>query len=161
MSTPEERFGVDLKLLRDVERQNSRSPGDDLATVPRPERARAGHPWPDDLDTWAGNENLAQALLLRLLTWRGELAPLGHPAYGSRLHELIGELNTQTVRNRAKMYVLQALADEPRVRRVVSVSVTPSRVVREQIDIDLVLEAIEHADELRLFIPFSLAGGAA
>jgi phage baseplate assembly protein W len=161
MPTPEELFGIDLRLLRDVERQSSRSPGEDLATVPRPGRAHPGEPDPDDLDRWAGVDNLSQALLLRLLTWRGELAPLGHPAYGSRLHELIGELNTETVRNRAKMYVLTALADEPRIRRVVSVQVTPSRRVREQIDIDLVLEAIESTDELRLSIPFSLAGGAA
>ena len=33
-------------------------------------------------------ENLAQALLLRLLTPRGSLAALGHAAYGSRLGEL-------------------------------------------------------------------------
>ena len=114
-----------------------------------------------DLALARGADNAVQALTLRLRVRKGELAPLGWPDYGSRLHELIGELNTQTVRNRAKMYVLTALADEPRIRRVVSVQVTPSPRVREQIDIDLVLEAIESVDELRLSIPFSLAGGAA
>jgi hypothetical protein len=59
------------------------------------------------------------------------------------------------------MYVLQAVGDEPRVRRVLSVTVTPSRSVREQIDIDLRLEAVGHASELRLALPFSLTGGEA
>jgi phage baseplate assembly protein W len=159
MSTPEARFGTDLRLLADLERQSSRAPGSDLQAVDRHDRPLPGGRAPVDLATWAGADNLAQALLLRLLTWRGELAPLGHPEYGSRLHELIGELNTETTRNRAKMYVLQALGDEPRVRRIVSVTVTASRSIREQIDIDLTLKAIGHASELRLVLPFSLAGG--
>src|SRR5262245_28658123 len=104
-----ERFGVDLHLLDDLERQNTRDVGRDLHTRERTE------PPGVDLDTVAGVDNLLQALLLRFLTQVGELAPLGHPTYGSRLEELIGELNTETTRNRAKMFVLQALAEEPRV----------------------------------------------
>jgi phage baseplate assembly protein W len=162
MSTPEARYGTDLRLLDDLERQNSRAPGNDLRTVGRGDRFLPDGTEPRDLAALAGVENLAQALLLRLLTWRGELAPLGHPDYGSRLHELVGQLNTDSTRNRAKLYVLQALADEPRIRRVVSATVTPSRAVREEIDIDLRLEAVgDDAPELRLVLPFSLAGGAA
>lgn len=162
MSTPEERFGTDLRLLADLERQYSRAPGRDLGTASRWDRPLPDGSAPSDLDTWAGVDNLTQALLLRLLTWRGELAPLGHPSYGSRLHELIGELNTETTRNRAKLYVLEALADEPRVRRVVSVRVTPSRRTREEIDIDLRVEPTgPEAPELRLALPFSLSGGTA
>jgi phage baseplate assembly protein W len=161
MSTPEERFGTDLRLLADLERQDSRAPGSDLGIVRRGDRPLPDGSEPDDLATWAGVDNLVQALLLRLLTWRGELAPLGHPEYGSRLHELVGELNTESTRNRAKLYVLQALGDEPRIRRIVAVTVTASRTAREQIDIDIRLEAVRHASELRLVIPFSLTGGAA
>jgi len=162
MSTPEERFGTDLRLLRDPTLHDSRAPGEDLGTRARPERVPAGAAAPDDLATWTGVDNLAQALLLRLLTWRGELTRLGHPAYGSRLHELIGELNDESTRSRAKLYVLQALAGEPRVARVVSVTVTASRRVREQIDIALVLETTAaDAPPLLLTLPFSLAGGAA
>ncbi|MGC4084803.1 MAG: hypothetical protein QM736_22495 [Vicinamibacterales bacterium] len=34
-----------------------------------------------DLEVASGRENLGQALLLRLLTMKGTLAPLGHPQY--------------------------------------------------------------------------------
>jgi hypothetical protein len=62
-----------------------------------------------------GLENLAQAVILRLLTPRGELAPLGHPDFGSRLHELIGQENNTARRNLAKLFILEALKLEPRV----------------------------------------------
>lgn len=68
-----------------------------------------------DLDAVAGRENLAQALILRLLTPRGSLAELGHAAYGSRLHELIGRLKTEAIRNLCRAFVLEAVAQEPRV----------------------------------------------
>jgi len=68
-----------------------------------------------DLATLDGRENLAQALILRLLTPRGSLAGLGHAAYGSRLHELIGQNKTSALRNLCRAYVLEAVAQEPRV----------------------------------------------
>src|SRR2546428_778592 len=77
-----------------------------------------------DLELLSSDNNLLQALLLRFLTHTGELAILGHPDYGSRLFQLIGELNSETNRNRAKLYVLEALAAEPRVKEVKSVIVT-------------------------------------
>ena len=157
MATLEELFGTDLGLLPDVERENSRFPGADLRTVERPERGSRDNPLPVDLRTVGGAENLQQALLLRFLTPVGELAALGHPRYGCRLHELIGELNNDTTRNRAKMFVLQALADEPRVAEVVSVSVTPSRADPVQVDIRVSLATIHEATPLNLVFPFSLA----
>jgi phage baseplate assembly protein W len=68
-----------------------------------------------DLATLAGRENLAQALLLRLLTPQGALAALGHPGYGSRLHELIGERKTESQRLRCRAFVLECVRQEPRV----------------------------------------------
>ena len=62
-----------------------------------------------------GRENLAQALILRLLTPRGALASLGHPDYGSRLWELIGRLKSDELRNLCRAFVLEAVAQEPRV----------------------------------------------
>lgn len=64
----------------------------------------------------SGRHNLGQALVLRLLTARGELADLGHAGYGSRLHELIGESKTDAVRSLCKAFVLEAVAAEPRVQ---------------------------------------------
>lgn len=72
-----------------------------------------------------GRDNLGQALAARLLTPRGEIAALGHAAYGSRLHEVIGQPNTPTTRNLAKLFVIEALKQERRVGAIVSVEVTP------------------------------------
>lgn len=69
-----------------------------------------------DLASVEGRENLAQALVLRLLTPRGALAALGHPDYGSRLGELIGEHKTEALRARCRAFVLECVAQEPRVQ---------------------------------------------
>ena len=69
-----------------------------------------------DLDTISGRENVAQALILRLLTPRGALADLGHASYGSRLGELVGRGKTEAVRGLCRAYVLQAVREEPRVQ---------------------------------------------
>jgi phage baseplate assembly protein W len=68
-----------------------------------------------DLGVVSGRENLAQALILRLLTPRGSLAALGHAAYGSELYRLIGERKTESLRNLCRAYVLAVVAQEPRV----------------------------------------------
>lgn len=81
-----------------------------------------------DLATRTGLSNLAQAIVNRLLTRQGELAELGHPDYGSRLHELVGELNNRRARILAEMYIREALAQESRVAEVISVtSALPTR----------------------------------
>jgi phage baseplate assembly protein W len=70
-----------------------------------------------------GRENLAQALMLRLLTKEGALAALGHPGYGSRLVTLIGGTNDAASRNLARLYTLSALLQEPRIRKVLDLRV--------------------------------------
>ncbi len=82
-----------------------------------------------------GKENLAQAVILRLLTPRGELDALGHPEYGSRIHELIGSENTSTRRNLLKLHILDALQYEPRVAKVAELSVKPSPGTRSTVDV--------------------------
>jgi len=81
--------------------------------VPRPRPGEAREVF--DLAVIRERENLAQALILRLLTPVGSLAQLGHAAYGSRLHELIGQRKTEPLRNLCRAYVLEAIAQEPRV----------------------------------------------
>ncbi|MCP4994381.1 MAG: hypothetical protein GY934_11435 [Gammaproteobacteria bacterium] len=68
-----------------------------------------------DYETITGRENLAHALLLRLLTPRGSLKDLGHGKYGSRLHELIGRNKTSALRDLCRAFVLAVVAQEPRV----------------------------------------------
>jgi phage baseplate assembly protein W len=86
-----------------------------------------------DFVTVGGRDNLGQALVTRLLTPKGELAPLGHPAYGSRLHEVIGQLNTPTTRNLAKLFIIESLKAERRIESIESVEVTPHPVERSLI----------------------------
>ena len=82
-----------------------------------------------------GLENLAQAVILRLLTPCGELADLGHPEYGSRVHELIGQENNTTKRNLLKLFILEALKFEPRVEKVAELKVEPSPGARSTVDV--------------------------
>jgi len=95
-----------------------------------------------DLRTIDGRDNLGQAVIVRLLTPRGELAPLAHPDYGSRLHELIGRQNTETTRNLVKLHILESLAAEPRIEEVVELAVTPAARTRERVDVLLQVRAI-------------------
>ncbi len=150
MAISPERSGDDLRLLRDLERQDDRSRGEDLETARRPESGEI------DLDRWSGVDNLKQALYLRFLTHRGELAILGHRDYGSRLHELIGEPNTETNRNRAKVYALQALQAEPRVAEIVSLDVRTRRAQPNRIDIDVQLRPVTSDTVLNLVFPLFL-----
>ncbi len=83
-----------------------------------------------DLQAVEGVDALRQALLLRLLTPQGSLAALGHAEYGSRLHELVGSEFTEAARLLAHAFVLQAVRQERRVERVLSLEVErqePSR----------------------------------
>jgi len=89
----------------------------------------------EDLGTVQGVENLGQAVLLRLLTPRGELAELAHPDYGSRLHELIGRTNTATTRNLVKLFILESLKQEPRIATIETVTVTPNPGRRDRVDV--------------------------
>jgi phage baseplate assembly protein W len=114
--------------------RSDRDGGYDLQTADRP----GGR----DLLTIDGAENLRQALTLRLLTPQGALTALGHPEYGSRLHELIGERNDAATRNRAKMAVLQAIAADPRVAAVLSVDTAASATDPSQLDIVATVQAV-------------------
>lgn len=154
MAFSAEEFGQDLRLLGNLQFQNDRDRGSDLFTARRAQTRQI------DLETLDGTDNLKQALLLRFLTYVGELAQLGHPDYGSRLSELIGELNNETNRNLAKMYVLQALAGEPRVQKVLNVTVTQSLARRDEMDISVSLQAINSETPLNFVFPFFLQGGS-
>jgi phage baseplate assembly protein W len=113
-----------------------------------------------DLSVISGRANLVQALIVRLATERGELAPLGHPDYGSRHHDLIGEPNTETNRNLVKLHVLACLRQEPRLEEIVSVNVRPASGREERQTVTIDVEAIARGDPtpLSLVIPFSFAG---
>jgi phage baseplate assembly protein W len=111
----DERLGTDLTVIPNLVAHDASEV--DLVRRRRPPQGNLANGAREafDLDTIGGRENLAQALLLRLLTPRGSLAALGHAAYGSRLHELIGQRKTEALRNLCRAYVLEVVAQEPRV----------------------------------------------
>jgi phage baseplate assembly protein W len=113
-----------------------------------------------DLSVVSGKANLVQSLILRLKTERGELANLGHPDYGSRHHQLIGEPNTEGNRNLMKLYVLECLRQEPRLEAIQKIDVQPGqgRINRDKVDITMTVTMKGLPDPLSLIIPFSFAG---
>jgi phage baseplate assembly protein W len=111
-----------------------------------------------DLPTVTGRDNLGQAVILRLLTPRGELTPLGHPDYGSRLHELVGRQNTATTRNLVKLFILESLQAESRIASVETVDVQPSPGVRERVDVLVQVTPIGNAETVTIG-PFTLELG--
>lgn len=115
-----------------------------------------GRQW--DFAVRDGLENLAQAVITRVLTPRGELAALGHPDYGSRVPELIGAGNTESTRALLRLHLLDALAREPRIARVTALDIirTPGR--RDSVDVRLEVQPVDAAGVL-VIGPFTVEIG--
>ena len=109
-----------------------------------------------DIAAVSGRENLAQSLVLRLLTPKGSLAPLGHPDYGSRLPELIGRLNTDTTRNLARLYTIEAVGQEVRVRTLLDLAVGVVADQPDTIRMTLSVLPIDDDDPLALTLEVTL-----
>jgi phage baseplate assembly protein W len=127
----------------------------DLATTV-PDRAGAAV----DVDVVAGVDAAVQLLVNRLKTHKGELAPLGHPEYGSRHHELIGQPNVERTRALIKLHVLEALGHEPRIARIHRCDVTPAHdPPRDRVRIALDVELVGEPNPRLLVVPFDLGAG--
>jgi phage baseplate assembly protein W len=111
-----------------------------------------------DLETAAGIDNLVQALLIRFDTPIGELSALGHPDYGSRLHELIGRLNNATTRNLVRLFTLDTLRQEPRVKEVHHLSVETVTGQPDLVLVSIQLSAIDTPTPLNLVFNVNLEG---
>jgi phage baseplate assembly protein W len=110
-----------------------------------------------DLAVTDSIEAFTQAVANRLKTRKGELASLGHPEYGSRHHELLGEPNVERTRNLIKLYILQALKHEPRIERVLKATVLAEHEPpRETVRIELSVQLIDGPRPMNLVVPFSL-----
>ena len=71
-----------------------------------------------DIAIIAGYDNLIMQLEHRLNTRIGELAELGHPAYGCNLPDLIGEAGTDYIYERCLHEAEIAILSDPRVDSV-------------------------------------------
>ena len=78
-----------------------------------------------DIEITSEEMNIAQAILHRLRTARGELAGLGHPDYGSNILDFIGQPNNWTTRERLKLAIRDTIRQERRVKDILSISVNP------------------------------------
>lgn len=116
-----------------------------------------------DLGRVDGRSNVAQALVLRLLTAKGELEPLGLTDFGSEHLRLVGEPNTQANRNLLRLYVLDTVRREPRVASVEELAVErpDAAAARDTVDIRLTVRLHRDPQPLSLVVPFSFAGEAA
>jgi phage baseplate assembly protein W len=149
---------ADPQLLRDVRIQLTHHELRPVYVVPSQQvtlTAAEGAHTLLDYETIDGRDNLGQAVVMRLLTPRGELAELGHPEYGSRLNELLGAPNSETRRGLAKLFVLEALAQETRIAKVEEVTVTPAVEERDLVDILIRVQPVGAAETVTIG-PFSL-----
>lgn len=80
--------------------------------------------------------NLAQAILHRLRTAKGELAELGHPEYGSTILDFVGQPNNWMTRERLKLAIRDSIRQERRIKEIVSISVNPRIGVKAHIEQD-------------------------
>jgi phage baseplate assembly protein W len=138
MAEKKEAIGKDLKLTFD-------ELGADLTVTPE-----------GDFDTVSEEDDLAQAIIARLATDEGELHEIGHADYGSRLHDLIGEVNNAVTRERIKAKVRDCLAQEPRIKEVTSINVRTTPHDLSRVDIEITVVPIGSSMFLTIVYPFSL-----
>ena len=139
MATEREKlFGNDLRL-------DERVGGLDL--VPDP----AG-----DLELAQGNDNIVQALILRLKVRKGELAPLGWPNYGSRLHEMIGQPNNARTHVILMAHARSAIEQDPRVAEVEEVHTQVLAGERSVVRIIMEILLINEPHPINLVFPVNL-----
>lgn len=147
-------LGLDLKVVPFLAAHDAAEL--DLALRDVPLRRQPGLPAAVDLDVHGGWENLAQALILRLLTPRGALAALGHAAYGSRLYELIGRPKTSALRHLCRAFVLEAVAQEPRVEpKAVAFAFEPEQEGPSSFVFTLAVQPVTGGDPLSLSLEVS------
>lgn len=111
-----------------------------------------------DLLAADGAGNIAQALTLRLRVRAGELARIGFPDYGSRLHELIGEPNTQRTRLLLLAHARTAVERDPRVTEVRSATATVLPGERDTVRLSLDVALITGPEPLNLVFDVRLGG---
>jgi phage baseplate assembly protein W len=139
-----ELLGKDLKLFMEM-RPEYLGLGADLSVSKK-----------GDLETVSGRENLGQAILHRLLTRKGELGDIGHPDYGSRLHELIGEPNNERTRDLVRLYTKECMSQEPRVKDIVSLKVNVPKENPHAVLLDITVLPIKSNVPMNVVFPFYL-----
>jgi phage baseplate assembly protein W len=142
--TRDELLGTDLKLRIET-RPDFMGIGMDLQVT------KSG-----DLMISHGRQNLGQAILHRLLTRKGELTDTGHPDYGSRLHELIGEPNNSRTRDLVRLYAKECIAQDPRVHEIVGLTGTTAPDDPHVVLLEITVLPIRSSVPMNITFPFYL-----
>ena len=129
----EEQYGKDVQILQATNNITS-SPSGDLNQV-------------------AFFNNFLQAIRHRLLTQKGEL--YSHPAYGCDLYKLLGQSMTNTTVELARLYVVDAINQDPRVDKILKVDITPERL-NNALKISIVLTTIVSHEPLNIVYDYYL-----
>lgn len=130
--------------------------GNDLLLTPYADGLDLVEEQSGDLRLARGNDNIVQALTLRLRIKKGELAPLGWPDHGSRLHELIGEPNLPRTHLKLQAFARQAIEDDPRVLKVESVKTLNLPGERDTVRLMMDIRLIDENNPLNLVFDVSL-----
>ena len=143
------KFGTDLMATYRIRGGRYEDVDYDVKRIPRRGKKER------DLVLASGVDNITQAIIHRLKTCYGELSSLGHPDYGSRHNELIGEPNTEHNRSLVKLYILQALAREPRIEKILRADIRYDRRL-DPSRVDIILDTkLGIVDEVtNLVVPF-------
>jgi phage baseplate assembly protein W len=111
-----------------------------------------------DISTISEIDNLAQAIIARLSTEEGELYDIGHADYGSRLHEVIGEMNDELAWRKIKVLVQECLDQEPRIKKIIDIKVLPDPIERYRVNIEVTVLTRFRDEYLSLIYPYRLEG---
>ena len=103
-----------------------------------------------DLSMARGNDDIIQALTLRLLVSQGALTSLGWPEYGSRLHELIGEPNNRRTHLKLMAFARAALEQDVRVDQVIDVQAAVAPDERNAVLLTITVALIRQPTPLTL-----------
>lgn len=114
-----------------------------------------------DLGVVDGRSNLAQAILNRFYTRKGELTELGHPDYGSKLHLLMGEPDNLRTRQVAELYIRECLLQESRIEEIKEITFDPpSRDLAKQgvLFTKIMVKPLGDSTYLSVQVPINLQG---
>lgn len=109
-----------------------------------------------DLATAAEESNLAQAILHRLRTGRGELSEIGYPQYGSDIYEILGESNDNLTKNKLFSILREALNQEPRIKKIRDIFIESSANYTDTLYIEVSVIPIEKNEPVKIAFPLKL-----
>lgn len=145
---------------RNAPRSLLRTPARDAALPPpvqgwQPEPVDAREVY--DLGLIEQADNVAQALMLRLLTPLGSLAGLGHAGYGSRLGELVGRRKSNGLRGLCRTYILEAVRQEPRIEdRPLAIAFDPDQESASSFVVEIAVRTVAAGDTVTVGVEVEL-----